>query len=318
MPIDGVLAGETPRPQGTLRDWFEIARPFSLTASAVPALVGTAAGWWGGHLNVAAFAAVLVGSVLLQAGTNMVNEVFDVARGVDTPETPRASRVLVEGRLSPQAAHRGGILSLLAAVAVGAWLSWGLGLGAVPFVLGVLGAIAGYGYTAPPLEYKYHALGTPLVFVLMGPVMVLGADFVQAGHFTAAGLIAALPVGCLVAAILHANELRDAEADLAAGTRTLPALIGRRHAASLYNALLAGGYVAILLGVTANALPWPAGIALFTLPLAARAAGRVRRAAAAGMQPQANLERLDQQTAMIHLSTGVLLALGLALAAAGL
>lgn len=69
-------------------------------------------------------------------------------------------------------------------------------------VLGVVGLIGGFGYTAPPLQYKFRALGIPLVFLLMGPLMVGGAYYVITGTFDVRALIVSIPVGLLVAAIL--------------------------------------------------------------------------------------------------------------------
>ena len=40
----------------------------------------------------------------------------------------------------------------------------------------------GWGYTAPPLQYKYRALGLPLVFLLMGPLMVVGGYYAMTGQ----------------------------------------------------------------------------------------------------------------------------------------
>ncbi|MER3404877.1 MAG: hypothetical protein C4289_06695, partial [Chloroflexota bacterium] len=38
--------------------------------------------------------------------------------------------------------------------------------------------------TAPPFEYKYRALGVPLVFMLMGPLMVEGSYYTVSGAFS--------------------------------------------------------------------------------------------------------------------------------------
>ena len=43
----------------------------------------------------------------------------------------------------------------------------------------MIGAFAGVFYTAPPLRYKYRALGEISVFLIWGPLMVEGAYFVQ-------------------------------------------------------------------------------------------------------------------------------------------
>ena len=86
-------------------------------------------------------------------------------------------------------------------------------------VLGLLGLVGGYVYTAPPFQYKYHALGVPLVFLLMGPLMVVGSYFAVTGAWSLTALVLSIPVGLLVAAILHGNEWRDISEDTRAGHR---------------------------------------------------------------------------------------------------
>ena len=76
-------------------------------------------------------------------------------------------------------------------------------------IFGIIGLLGGVGYTAPPLRLKYRGLGLPVVFVLMGPPMVEGAFYVVTGHVSLAAFAVSIPIGCLVAAILHGNEWRD-------------------------------------------------------------------------------------------------------------
>ena len=42
--------------------------------------------------------------LLLQVGTNVVNEIYDVRKGVDSITSPRASHAIVKGRLTERAA----------------------------------------------------------------------------------------------------------------------------------------------------------------------------------------------------------------------
>ena len=76
-------------------------------------------------------------------------------------------------------------------------------------------------YTGKPIGYKYIALGDFLVFTLMGPLMVIGSYYVLTGDYNTNVLYVSLPVGFLVAAILHANNLRGIVHDTQANVKTL-------------------------------------------------------------------------------------------------
>ena len=125
-----------------------------------------------GLFEAAPFLAALAGAVLLHSGTNIVNEIYDVRQGIDTIVSPRASHAIVKGRMTERAAFTVAGLAFLLAIAVGVYLL--AYRGPAIAVLGILGLVGGWGYTAPPLQYKYRALGVPLVFLLMGPLMVVG------------------------------------------------------------------------------------------------------------------------------------------------
>ena len=107
---------------GKAAAWLEIGRPFSWTASVVPVLVGSALAWKDGAFSWPIFLVVLLASVALQAGTNVINELYDVKNRVDTLESPRASRALVEGRLTEREAFWGGLALFGFVALVGLWL----------------------------------------------------------------------------------------------------------------------------------------------------------------------------------------------------
>ncbi|MEW6047368.1 MAG: prenyltransferase [Bacillota bacterium] len=292
-------------------DWLEFVRPFSLTASLIPVLAGGALAWQEQKLLGWAFVASLLAGVLVQIGTNLVNEVYDVANGVDRLDSPRASHVVVQGRISPATGLRGAGLAFGLAALLGALLAWVRG--APMLVIGAVGIVSGYFYTAPPVHFKYRALGVPGVFVLMGPLMVLGAYVASAGPVSSRAVLAGVPVGFLVASILHANELRDLEDDSKGPFRTLTSVIGRPAAAWLYVGMVAGAYGSLLLLAATGALPWPTLVTFLTAPAAVR---NCRRAlAGARGQPEA-ITWLDIASAKVHLQFGLLLAAGIV--AAGL
>ncbi|HEV8402649.1 MAG TPA: LLM class flavin-dependent oxidoreductase, partial [Candidatus Limnocylindrales bacterium] len=207
---------------------YEILRPFAFTASVIPVLAGAALAWVDELWAWAPFIAALLGAVFLHAGTNIVNEVYDVRKGVDTITSPRASHAIVKGRIRERTALLVAATFFALAVVVGLYLVWLRGPAII--VLGLLGLVGGWGYTAPPLEYKNRALGVPIVFFLMGPLMVEGAYFAVSGQWSVTALVLSIPIGMLVAAILHGNEWRDIREDSRAGISTISARIGRRWA----------------------------------------------------------------------------------------
>ena len=287
---------------------WEILRPFAYTASVIPVLAGGALAAVDGRFDWLPFLAALVGAVLLHSGTNVINEIYDVRQGIDTITSPRASHALVKGRLTERQAFVVGLGSFVLAIVVGVYL---VALrGPTIIALGLLGLIGGYGYTAPPLQYKYRALGVPLVFVLMGPFMVAGTYFAVTGTWAPQAFVLSVPVGLLVAAILHGNEWRDISEDTRAGIVTLSSRIGREWAHYGYVALVLGAYITLGLSVAFGLLPPATLVAILSLPFLAQ----VVRSAELGATGQARaIAMIDLQTARLHLAFGALLVAGILL-----
>jgi 1,4-dihydroxy-2-naphthoate octaprenyltransferase len=128
---------------------------------------------------------------------------------------------------------------------------------------------------------------------------------VQAGTVGWDTVLASLPVGFLVAAILHANNLRDMDSDKAIGKRTLATLLGRARANMEYYLLVGGTYFSLLVTVLLNISPWYTLITAITLP----AAVALMRRVAANTEPAA-LHPVLRKTAQLHARFGLLLVAG--------
>jgi 1,4-dihydroxy-2-naphthoate octaprenyltransferase len=289
---------------------WEVVRPFSFTASVIPIAAGGALAFADGRFNLALFLLALLGGVLLHIGTNVTNEIYDVRKGIDTITSPRASHAILKGRIGERAAYGLAIAAFALAAVVGVILIAARGWPIV--VLGIAGLAGGYFYTAPPFEYKFRALGLPLVFLLMGPLMTAGSYFAVAGSWSPVALVLSLPIGLLVAAILHGNEWRDIREDTRAGIVTLSSRVGREWAHYAYLGLTLGAYIVLALAVAAEVLPPPTLLAILSLPLLVV----VVRAAELGASGQARaIAMIDLQTARLHAAFGALLVAGVVLAA---
>lgn len=288
--------------------WYRATRPRTLSAAAVPVLAGTALALpqaFAPHR----FLLALLGAVAIQAGTNMLNEHFDHVQGLDRTRPRRADMVVQTGLLPPEALLRGGVVAMLVGALCG--LALVAQTGPALLLVGVLSVFAGYAYTARPLALGYRALGEVTVFVFMGPVIVMGAHFVQTERWTGQAFLLSVPIGLLVAAILHVNNVRDMAYDRAHGKRTLANLLGRRAAGYEYRLLVLGAHALLPVLVAAGVLPPPALLALLTLPRALRLVRAL--GTTSGVLP---LDGVMVGTAKLHRNFGVLLAIGLVVDAA--
>jgi 1,4-dihydroxy-2-naphthoate octaprenyltransferase len=287
--------------------WVEIARPFSLTASSIPVITAGALAFMQDKFNFPLFITALAASMLLQVGTNIINEIYDVRNGIDSITSPRASHAVLKGRVKEREAFNLAFAAFILATIFGISLiavrGWQVAM------LGALGLLGGFGYTAPPLQYKYKAAGLPLVFALMGPLMVGGAYYVITGGWGVEPFIASIPIGLLVTAILHGNEWRDIADDARYGIGTLSAHIGRKWAHLGYVGLVTGAYLALVVAVLFNVLPVTSLLAMLSMPLLVRAI----RASELGINGQQRaIAKIDLETAQLHAAFGILLVLGIA------
>lgn len=289
--------------------WVEITRPFSFTASMTPVVVGGALAALHGSFSLPLFLIALVAGVLLHMGTNVINEIYDVRKGIDTITSPGASQALLKGRIDEREAFALVGISFVAALALGLYLIFARGWPIL--ALGILGAVGGYGYTAPPLQYKYRALGLPLVFLLMGPLMVMGGYFAASGAWSLEALIISIPVGLLVTAILHGNEWRDISDDARADIDTFAIRYGRKTAHIVYVSMVVGAYIVLGLSAALGAVPSMALFAVLSLPWLVK----ILRASELGASGQARaIAMIDMETAQLHMWFGLFLAMGLVLA----
>jgi 1,4-dihydroxy-2-naphthoate polyprenyltransferase len=287
----------------TVRLWWAAARPFSFTASIIPVLVGTILAaydeytWW-----IALLA--LVGAVAIHAGTNLVNDYYDHRKGADSDSSLGPPGTIQRGVLQPRTVLVGGIVAFVAGIVIGlvlaATTNWQL-LG-----LGVAAVLAGFLYTGAPLHLAYRGLGEVTVFIFMGPVIVMGAYFVQVESWDWQPLVASLPIAFLVTAILQANNLRDIDHDRRVAKRTVATMIGRTWANREMYGLLAAAYVALVVAAAVDAMHWSGLLALVTAPFAVSIARNVRDAVNARQ-----MNYILFKTAQLHMRFGVLMALGL-------
>lgn len=287
------------------RNWFLASRPWSFSMTAISVSVGGALAAIDGNFSWSLYILTLVGGIFLHAATNLINDYYDVKSGVDTREVSTAQyrpHPLLEGKLSPKSVLKAAYLLYGAATLIGLFLTATRGW---PLLwIGLIGTVASLTYTAPPLKYKYSALGEISVFLMWGPLMVMGSYFVQQQAFSISAFWISLPFGMLVALVLLANNIRDVTHDRSKGILTLPIVIGQRNGLRLYMALVVLAYLGIIgMSIVGPLYLWSL-IVLLSLPLALRLLRQMMR--------QVPIDA-DAQTAQLDTAFGILLVVSLVL-----
>jgi 1,4-dihydroxy-2-naphthoate octaprenyltransferase len=145
----------------------------------------------------------------------------------------------------------------------------------------------------------------------MGMGIVCGTYVAMTERLTQEVVIGSLGISALVAAILHANNLRDFEPDRVAGKRTLAHVIGWEWAVREFLILIAASYLLTILLVMVWPENWPVALTVLTAPAALALMRSIRSTTDANA-----LNLAVRGTASLHFRFGLMLTIGLVIRAA--
>jgi 1,4-dihydroxy-2-naphthoate octaprenyltransferase len=294
----------------TLRTWLLAIRPNTLPAAAASVVVGLGAALAvGTPFRLDTALGCLAVALLLQVLANLGNDLSDHRRGADTPDRAGPTRVAASGLVTERQLEIAIAVVIGLAGLVGLWLV--LVGGVVILLVGVLAIVAALAYTGGPLPYGYRALGEVFVFVFFGLVAVVGTAYLQGLALEPLFVVAAIPSGALITAILVVNNLRDIPTDAAAGKRTLAVILGRDRTAVEFALLLAVAYaVPVVLAVAWGLGGGPLGgttplapfvlLPLLTIPAALSLLRSARTHALPGLSPSGLEEPEAQHLTLPH------------------
>ena len=289
----------------TLKIWLLASRPKTLTAAAVPVMVGSALAHAQGLFSWPAALAALLVAFFIQIGTNFANDLFDFQKGADDADRLGPLRVTSAGLVTPRQIGVACAISFALAFACGLYLVW---LTSWPLlVVGIVSILSGLAYTGGPFPLAYNALGDVFVFLFFGIVATVGTYYVQAHALHPMAFWYAVPVGALSTAILIVNNLRDIHTDKKHRKTTTAVLLGESGARLFYLSMILLAYAAPVLAVVFKGASPLVLLSLLTVPLALFVLRNVWTKAGG------ELNAVLAQTSILLLSTNLLLSLGLLL-----
>ena len=251
------------------------------------------------------FVLTLACALLIQVGTNLLNDVADHEKGNDGADRVGPLRITAAGLATPAEVRRAATVAFGSALALGLPLVWSGGLAILALGLGSIAA--GWAYSGGARPVSYRATGELFVLVFFGIVAVTGTYYLQAHTWSMAAFATGTAIGAIAAAVLLVNNYRDLAPDAAAGRRTLAAVLGPARARALYSVLmLAPLALPPALALTSPGRPG-AWLACLAAPLLLQSIHAMRRLYGP------DLNAVLGRTALAQLLYGVLLSIGVLL-----
>ncbi|WP_347132212.1 1,4-dihydroxy-2-naphthoate polyprenyltransferase [Staphylococcus hominis] len=266
----------------TVRKYWHLMRPHTLTASIVPVLVGTATAKLfllgsQDHIKFSLFLAMLIACLLIQAATNMFNEYYDFKKGLDDHTSVGIGGAIVRNGMSPKLVMNLAIAFYIIAALLGIYLAANSSFWIIP--VGIVCMAIGYLYTGGPIPISWTPFGELFSGLFMGMIIILLAFFIQTGNVNGFVVWISLPIVITIGLINMANNIRDRVKDKASGRKTLPIILLGKKASITFMAAM---YILAYLIVIFTALFKSGGslfylLVLFSFPMPIKAIRRFNK-----------------------------------------
>jgi len=211
--------------KNSVKNWILAIRPKTLPAAIAPILMGLALAFREDSHHIPLVLLTLIVALLIQIGTNLVNDYSDFKKGADTETRVGPTRVTQAGLITSKEMKIGMMIVLVLIILFSIPL---VSIGGVPIlIIGILAVISGILYTAGPFPLGYKGLGDIFVLIFFGPVAVGGTYYLQTLDLNLNVVLSGFGPGFLSMAILCINNLRDYNNDKNIGKNTLVVILGK-------------------------------------------------------------------------------------------
>lgn len=226
----------------SVKAWLLATRPKTLSAAAVPVMIGTAFAWrnTSEQFNWIPAILCLLFAWIMQIDSNLVNDYFDFKKGNDDETRLGPKRACSEGWITSDAMVWGILITTLLGCMTGIPLILYGGLEMV--MVGIACVVFCFLYTT---LFSYHGLGDILVLLFFGIIPVCCTYYVcmPLHQQIPTGEVIASSIACGLAidALLIVNNYRDIDNDRSNGKITLAVRLGKSKTRRLYESI---GYIA--------------------------------------------------------------------------
>lgn len=257
------------------KDSWKAFRPFSLTLAIGSTTLGIVAVYRQGLMDFSNMnhfiivCLITLAGILAQSGANLVNDYFEGSFRYYRPSGRKVRFLGVERTYFDIYVFLWAMSCFGLAALVGLYLIYITDLKML--FIGLAGIFGAYAYTGEPFVFKTKGLGVPISFILMGPLMVLGASYPFTMELSWYPILLSLPASFIIPALMLSNEMRDFQRDANLSLGTLSVRIGSKASTYLYRSFVFGAFILTAIYVAVGFYPVLALAVFITLPIALKA-----------------------------------------------
>lgn len=267
--------------------WFQLIRPLTFTATLSSVIAGTGlAAFKGASIRYELFIAILFVGLLVQSSVNMLNDYYDFQKGQDQEKWVHYNKSTNVFTPLYQMVPSVAFILFTIAILLGSWVGYESNTLWI-LIMGGLGVICGYKYSAGPRSLSSLGLAEVIAFIFLGFFPAFVGYVVQVHSLDLAIIALALPYALVSSTMLLTNNIRDIQKDENI-RRTVAMRLGRNNAVLTLTILLTLAYLIVFILIVTGIVTPFSFITMVALPVAIRLRWLLRR----------NASRADEMKSM--------------------
>ena len=223
-----------------IAEWLRISLPPIHSVAILPFILGTFLAWRLDRIfTLPVFALGSLGAALVIVSTCHIGEYFNYARGENAGRRFGNRSVGGAGMIRTDTLSRTvvlwtSIITIVLAGIIGLILQFGLKTGPLTLILGCIGALSGFLYSARPIRKVEKGFGELIISACYGWLPAASAFYIQRGYIAPCIHWMALPIGLSIFNVILLNEFHDFSADAAVGKQNILAHLGKDRGMVIY------------------------------------------------------------------------------------
>ncbi|MBA4421769.1 MAG: hypothetical protein C0390_01560 [Syntrophus sp. (in: bacteria)] len=220
--------------------WLRISFPPIHNVAILPFILGTFLAWrLDRTFTLPVFALGSLGAALVIVSACHIGEYFNYAKGENAGcrfgnRFIRGVSMIRMESLSRTVVLWTGVITIILAAIIGLILQFGLKTGPLTLILGCVGALMGFLYSARSIRPVEKGFGELIISACYGWLPAASAFYIQRGYIAPVIHWMALPIGLSIFNVILLNEFHDFSADAAVGKQNILVHLGKDKGMVLY------------------------------------------------------------------------------------